>query len=88
MALAQDAARGLADGGEGLRQQRVEGLAVAGALAQGVGLAAQLDGQQVDDGVQPDDELRSLALDRVGEAVRERRRSACGVARHAAKGSP
>ena len=53
------------------------------------GLAAELDRQQVDDGVEPDDELRSLPLDRVGETVGEgRRRSGGGSGAHAAKGIP
>ena len=42
VALAGAAARGLAGQREGLRQQVVERLAVAGALAQGVGLLADL----------------------------------------------
>ena len=35
-------------------------------------LAAQLDGKQVRPRIEPDDELRSLALDRLGEPVAER----------------
>src|SRR5207302_3747430 len=42
-------------------------------LAAEVGVAAQLDGQQVGLRVEPDDELAALALDGLGEPVTEAR---------------
>ena len=46
-----------------------------GRRATGRGLAAQLDRQEVDDEVEPDDELRPLPLDRISETIGER----CGA---------
>jgi hypothetical protein len=37
-----------------------------------VRVAAQLDREQIEARVEPDDELRALALDRLGDAVGER----------------
>ena len=45
--------------------------AEAGDSASAGGIAAELDGQQVEPRVEPDDELAPLALDRLGEPVAE-----------------
>ena len=55
------------------------------------GLPAQLDRQEVDAGVEPDDELAALSLDRFGDPIRERRDRGRLVVRshaHAAKATP
>ena len=55
------------------------------------GLPPQLDRQQVDAGVEPDDELAALPLDRFGDPIRERRDRGRLVVRshaHAAKATP
>ena len=54
-------------------------------------LAAQLDGQEVDPRVEPDDELAALPLDRLGDPIGERNdrgRSSSASGAHAAKATP
>ena len=54
-------------------------------------LPAQLDRQEIDARVEPDDELAALPLDRLGDPIRERRDHGRLVVRshaHAAKATP
>ena len=55
------------------------------------GLPAELDREEIDARVEADDELAALALDRLGDPIRERRdrgRPVVGSHAHAAKATP